>query len=254
MTNQQTGHEQPKPNWAAPFFTIWTGQALSLVGSQVGGFALVWWLTQASGRSATVLTSATLVAMLPGVFLGPVVGALVDRWSRRRVMIVADTIIALFSAWLALLFWTEQIEIWHVYVIMFVRALGGAFHWPAMRASTSLMVPREQLSRVAGMNRTLQGILEVVTPPLGAFLMEILPLHVIMAIDVATAWPNTSKSAGRFVTKSVLVGISQPKGVVGLLIFSPYATTRAFSHVSVFERVFQCSDTLTSSHFNACNE
>jgi DHA3 family macrolide efflux protein-like MFS transporter len=187
MTNQQTGHEQPKSNWAAPFFTIWTGQAFSLVGSQVGGFALVWWLTQASGRSATVLTSATLVAMLPGVFLGPVVGALVDRWSRRRVMIVADTVIALFSAWLAFLFWTEQIEIWHVYVIMFVRALGGAFHWPAMRASTSLMVPREQLSRVAGMNRTLQGILEVVTPPLGAFLMEILPLHVIMAIDVATA-------------------------------------------------------------------
>jgi DHA3 family macrolide efflux protein-like MFS transporter len=182
-----TQSEQEKSNWAAPFFTIWIGQALSMVGSRAGGFALVWWLTLASGQSATVLATATLVAMLPGVFLGPIAGALVDRWNRRRVMIVADTIIALFSAWLALLFWRDQIQIWHVYVIMFVRALGGAFHWPAMEASTSLMVPRDQLSRVAGMNRTLQGILTIAMPPLGAFLMEILPLHAIMAIDVVTA-------------------------------------------------------------------
>ncbi|MBN1936112.1 MAG: MFS transporter, partial [Anaerolineae bacterium] len=73
------------------------------------------------------------------------------------------------------------------YVIMFVRALGGSFHWPAMQASTSLMVPKEQLSRVSGMNQMLGGILGVVTPPLGAFLMQVLPLYIIMAIDVVTA-------------------------------------------------------------------
>jgi DHA3 family macrolide efflux protein-like MFS transporter len=175
-----------KTNWAAPFFTIWVGQALSLVGSQVGGFALVWWLTKESG-SATVLATATLVAMLPGIFLGPFAGALVDRWNRRRVMIVADTVIALLSAWLAFLFWSARLQVWHVYVIMFVRAVGGAFHWPAMQASTSLMVPRDQLSRVAGMNRTLEGVLSIATPPLGAFLMQVLPMYTIMGIDVVTA-------------------------------------------------------------------
>jgi DHA3 family macrolide efflux protein-like MFS transporter len=174
------------PNWARPFFTIWTGQALSLVGSQVGAFALVWWLTKASG-SATVLATASLVAMLPQVLLGPFVGALVDRWNRRRVMVVADTAIALLSAWLAYLFWAGRLQIWHVYLIMFARSLGGAFHWPAMQASTSLMVPKEQLSRVGGMNQTLQGVLGIVTPPLGAFAMEIMPLHTIMIIDVITA-------------------------------------------------------------------
>ena len=176
-----------KRQWPVPFFTIWIGQALSLFGSQVGGFALVWWLTEASGRSATVLATATLVALLPGVLLGPFIGALVDRWNRRWVMILADAMIALFSAWLAFLFWADRMQIWHVYVIMSVRALGGAFHWPAMQASTSLMVPKEQLSRVAGMNQTLGGILGVVTPPLGAFLMQVLPLYVIMAADVVTA-------------------------------------------------------------------
>jgi DHA3 family macrolide efflux protein-like MFS transporter len=177
---------QRTSNWAVSFFTIWIGQALSLIGSGLGGFALVWWLTATTG-SATVLAMASLVQVLPGVILGPFVGALVDRWNRRTVMIVADTVIALFSAWLAFLFWTDALQIWHVYVIMFVRAVGGTFHWPAMQASTSLMVPKDQLSRVAGMNQTLHGILNIVSPPLGAFLMTVLPLHGIMAIDVATA-------------------------------------------------------------------
>ncbi len=174
-------------SWIAPFFTIWGGQALSLVGSQVGGFALVWWLTQETGGSATILALMTFIAMLPGVLLGPFVGALVDRWDRRRVMIVADSTIALFSAGLAVLLWLNALQIWHVYVIMFVRALGGTFHFSAMQASTSLMVPKSQLARVGGMNQTLRGALDIITPPLGALLMELLPLYVIMGIDVVTA-------------------------------------------------------------------
>jgi DHA3 family macrolide efflux protein-like MFS transporter len=173
-------------HWTVPFFTIWIGQALSLVGSGLGGFALVWWLTATTG-SATVLATAGLVQVLPGVILGPFVGALVDRWNRRVVMMVADAAIALFSAWLAWLFWAGTLQIWHVYAIMFVRAVGGTFHWPAMQASTSLMVPKDQLSRVAGMNQMLEGILNVISPPLGALLMAVLPLHAIMAIDVTTA-------------------------------------------------------------------
>lgn len=173
--------------WVAPFFTIWSGQALSLVGSQVGGFALVWWLTQETGGSATILALMTFIAMLPGVILGPFVGALVDRWDRRRVMIVADSTIALFSAGLAVLLWIDALQIWHVYVIMFVRALGGTFHFSAMQASTSLMVPKSQLARVGGMNQTLRGALDIITPPLGALLMELVPLYAIMGIDVVTA-------------------------------------------------------------------
>jgi DHA3 family macrolide efflux protein-like MFS transporter len=79
------------------------------------------------------------------------------------------------------------VSAWHVYVAMLARALGGAFHWPSMQASTSLMVPKEHLSRVAGMNQTLQGALGITAPPLGAILLAVLPLHGIMGIDVATA-------------------------------------------------------------------
>ena len=91
----------------------------------LAGFALIWWLTESTG-SATVLAMATMVELLPGVVLGPFVGALVDRWNRRRVMLVADSVIALFSAWLAYLFWTGSLQTGHVYAIMAVRAIGGA--------------------------------------------------------------------------------------------------------------------------------
>jgi len=173
-------------NWKRSFFTIWTGQAFSLLGSSLAGFALVWWLTSVTG-SATILAIGTLMQMLPQIFLGPLMGALVDRWNRRRVMIIADGIIAIFSLGLALLYMLDLAQFWHVYVILFVRAVGGVFHLLAMQASTPLMVPEKHLGRVAGANQTLQGAMNVVAPALGAMLLGILPVQGILMIDVVTA-------------------------------------------------------------------
>jgi MFS transporter, DHA3 family, macrolide efflux protein len=183
MENQS--HSIPQ-NWTRHFFTIWTGQAFSLFGSALVQFALIWWLTQES-RSATVLAIATLVGMLPQIVLGPFAGALVDRWNRRVIMMIADGTIAVFTLLLAYLFATGNVQIWHVYAIMAVRALGGAFHYPAMAASTPLMVPGEHLTRVNGLNQALQGVNSLVAPPVGALLLGILPTQGILLIDVGTA-------------------------------------------------------------------
>ncbi|MBN1431128.1 MAG: MFS transporter [Anaerolineae bacterium] len=169
-----------------PFFVIWTGQAFSLFGSSLVQFALVWYLTQRTG-SATVLATATLVALLPQVLLGPYIGALVDRWNRRSVMMLADGLIALATVGLAVLFLFDVVQVWHIYVIVLLRALGGTFHWPAMQSSTSLMVPEEHLSRVAGVNQALQGAMAIVAPMTGALLLSILPMQGILVIDVVTA-------------------------------------------------------------------
>jgi DHA3 family macrolide efflux protein-like MFS transporter len=172
--------------WAGRFFTIWSGQALSLFGSALVQFALIWWLTQKSG-SATVLAIATLVGMLPQIVIGPFAGALVDRQNRRIIMILADATIALFSLLLAYLFAAGIVQIWHIYAIMAVRSLGGAFHFPAMSASTPLMVPKEQLTRINGLNQALQGINTLFAPVVGAAFLLILPTQGILLIDVGTA-------------------------------------------------------------------
>ena len=172
--------------WQARFFTIWGGQALSMFGTSLVQFAMVWWLTQTTG-SATALALATLAAILPGVLLGPLAGALVDRWNRRAVMIVADAVAALGVLALAALFAAGAIQVWHVYVVTLLRATMQVFQFPAMQASTSLMVPPEQLTRVAGLNQMLQGLTMIAAPPIGALLLSVAAVQSILLIDVATA-------------------------------------------------------------------
>lgn len=174
------------PSWQRRFFTFWIAQAISLIGSNLAQFAITWWMTRATG-SATVLATATLFAILPGVVLGPLAGVLVDRWNRRAIILVADGVGAVGAGLLMVLFWTDTIQIWQLYAIIFVRSLAGTFHFTAVQSSTSLMVPHEQLARIAGLNQTIQGINMVVAPPLGALLLEVLALHGMMAIDVVTA-------------------------------------------------------------------
>ena len=168
------------------FFIIWGGQAVSLLGSQLVQFALIWWLTETT-QSATILAMASLAGLLPQVVLGPFVGVLVDRWNRRRILFAADSSVALATLLLGVLFWLGVAQIWHVFVILFVRALAGSFHWPAMQASTTLMVPEQHLTRVQGLNQTLNGGLNIVSAPLGALLLAVLPMQGIIAIDVVTA-------------------------------------------------------------------
>jgi DHA3 family macrolide efflux protein-like MFS transporter len=170
-----------------PFLVIFAGQAASLFGSELVQFVLIWWLTRESGGSATTLAIASLVGLLPPVFLGPFAGALVDRWNRRVVMMVADGAIALATLALAAVLALDVVQVWHVYALMFVRALGSAFHWPAMQASTTLMVSEQHLSRVAGVNQALRGIASIAMPPLGALLLASVPLSVVLAIDLGTA-------------------------------------------------------------------
>jgi DHA3 family macrolide efflux protein-like MFS transporter len=182
---ENTTHEIGK-NWMKKFVPIWSAQLFSLLGSSLVQFALIWWITQQTG-SAVYLAMATIVAILPEVLLSPFAGALVDRLNRRYVMIVSDVLIALLTLSLAILFAFDLVQIWHIFVVMFLRSIGSVFHWPAMQASTSLMVPEKHLARVAGINQALRGSLNIIAPPLGALLMSVLKFYQVISVDVITA-------------------------------------------------------------------
>jgi len=168
------------------YMKIFGGQAFSLVGSALVQFALVWWLTYTTG-SAVVLSLATMMVILPQILVSPFAGALVDRWSRKRVMIASDTLSALTIVGLALLWTVGAVEFIHVFAAMGIRSTLGSFQWPALQASASLMVPQEHLSRVNGMYQALQGLAKIAAPALGALLLVFLPMQLILIVDVATA-------------------------------------------------------------------
>ena len=175
-----------QPERMTPFLILWTGEAISLIGTMAAQFALIWWLTKETG-SATVLSMATLFGLLPSVAFGPVIGVLVDRWDRKRVMLIADAMVALASLVLAYCFFVHAATPGIVFVILFFRGLGNAFQSPAMVASTSLMVPRKHLTRIQGLNQLLQGGMNIISAPLGALLLAVLSISGVMLVDVATA-------------------------------------------------------------------
>ena len=185
MENSLEFNGKPYPHWQRRFFTIWSGQAISMLGSQIASFAIVWYLTEQTG-SATVLAIASMFGILPNVLLSPFAGAITDRNNRRKIMIVSDVIVGLARLLGFFLFLTGAIEIWHIYFMIFIGSAAGSFQHPAMAASTALMVPKKHLSRVAGMNQTLQGALSIAGPPLGALLMSFTTIANIYLLDFFT--------------------------------------------------------------------
>jgi MFS transporter, DHA3 family, macrolide efflux protein len=180
------GLTESNPNWARRFFTLWTGQALSLLGSQLVQFAIIWYLTQTT-KSATALAIASMMGLLPQVILSPFIGTWVDRGNRRFILIAADSTVALATLVLAILFALNVVQIWHIYLALFIRAVAGGFHQSAFGASVVLLVPKGHLARVQGFNQALYGGLNIVSAPLGAFLLAVLPMQGILSIDIGTA-------------------------------------------------------------------
>jgi DHA3 family macrolide efflux protein-like MFS transporter len=185
--NQPTSSPiDPSSRWQPRFWSIWIGQALSLVGSALTQFVLLWWITSTTG-SATALATAGIAALLPQALLGPLGGVIADRLPRRTIMIVADSITALCMVVLVLLFANDSVQLWHVYTLMFVRSSMQAFQSPAAASSTANLVPKDWLPRVAGLNQSLSGIMTIAAAPLGALALAWLPLQGALMIDVVTA-------------------------------------------------------------------
>jgi DHA3 family macrolide efflux protein-like MFS transporter len=178
-----------------------------------------------------MLAFASIIAMLPQVLISPFAGALIDRWDRKSVLIAVDAINAFAVVVLGALFaWGIALP-WHVFAVMFVRATMGAFQWPAMQASTALMVEENMLSKVAGLNQALMGVSAIVAPPLGVLLMEFLPLHRVLWMDVTTAMmaivplllfhiprPITEARTSKTVIDDLKEGFSFIRNWTGLLI------------------------------------
>jgi predicted MFS family arabinose efflux permease len=219
------------------FLTIWLGQVVSLVGSGLTGFALGVWVFEQTG-SATQFALIGLSAVLPRVILSPLAGAIVDRWDRRRVMILSDVGAGLSTLAIALLLWTVQLETWHIYALTLVNAAFGTLQWPAFAATTSLLVSKKNLGRANGLVQFGQAASEILAPALAGVLMGIIQLEGVILIDVATfifavitlllvRFPKPEASAERGPGRTTLWNdltlgwryISARPGLKGLLLF-----------------------------------
>ena len=163
-----------------------TGQALSLWGSMIAQYAIVWHVTLAT-RSGTAMTLFTVVGLLPMFFISPFAGVWADRFDRKRVINLADGSVALASLLAALFLLAGVDSIWMLLGCVVVRSLGQGVQMPAVGSFIPDIVPAEQLTRVNGLQGSIQSFAALTAPAMSGAMMTFAPLETLFFLDVATA-------------------------------------------------------------------
>ena len=171
------------------YIFFWSGQLVSLMGSLVVQFAIIWWITDIT-RNALFLSLGTFLYFIPMVVLTPIAGVLVDRLNRKTLIIVADSFQALVTIWIIGLFYLNLADLNPLAVILInnLRGVCQAFHMPTVSAIIPTMVPRDKLSRINGVGFLFTSLIQLVGPMIGAVLMAISgnALDIVLWVDVFT--------------------------------------------------------------------
>jgi MFS family permease len=173
-------------SWIKTFAFIWSGQLFSTLSSQVVTFSVIFWLSIKTG-SAGVLALGTLSSMLPNLILGFFTGVLVDRWDRKRTMIVADLYVAAVTLVIIVLIWAGDVHIGYLYAMLALRSVGSAFHVPAMEASVPLLAPKDKLMRVAGVDNMIFSVSTIASPALAALFISLFDISRVLWFDIIGA-------------------------------------------------------------------
>ena len=165
------------------YIVLWLSQCVSQLGSSMTSFALVLWAYEQS-RSALSVSLMSFCNYVPYILVSLFVGAFVDSHRKKSIMLVADTIAAIGSLSVLLLFVTGQLSIWNIYLINVIMGVTTAFQQPAAAVAVGALVPMEKLSNVSGMNSFSTNLIMVVNPMLAAAVYGLGGLPLILLIDL----------------------------------------------------------------------
>lgn len=150
-------------------------------------YAIIWYLTKETS-SATILSIATILGMLPMALLSPFVGPLVDRWNKKALLIVPDVVAAIFAIILSVSGGVFHVfPIWLIFVSLLMRSIAQAFQMPTIQSVMPTMVPDKELTKLNGQLGMVQSANMIIAPALGAFLFAIIPLQHLILLDVLGA-------------------------------------------------------------------
>lgn len=167
------------------FLKVWAGLTVSLIGSGLTSFALGVWIFQQTS-STTQYALVIFCATAPPLLLLPLVGPIIDRFHRKRLLIVCDIAGALGTCAVGLFAWMGTLSLLHACIIVIVISSASALQWPTYAATVTLLVPRDQLGRASGMTQLAQAVSQVAAPLIAGGLMAVIGLAGIAFIDLAT--------------------------------------------------------------------
>ncbi|MFD2444993.1 MFS transporter [Bacillus sp. CGMCC 1.16607] len=173
-------------NWKKNITLFLSSQTISLFGSALVQYAIMWYVTLTT-KSGIMMTVFIICGFIPTFLLSPIAGVWADRFNRKRLIILADALIAVATLLLAIVFLLGYDSTWLLFVMAAVRAIGTGIQTPAVGAILPQIVPKENLTKVNGINGSIQAIIMFVAPLVSAALLTMTSLEIIFFIDVITA-------------------------------------------------------------------
>ena len=182
MQNTQSTN---RPTGLFGFTLVWLGQLISVLVTNMTGFALTIWVFEKTG-SATTLALMQVFFITPFLLISPLAGVLIDRHDRKLMMMVSDLTAGMATIAILVLQALGILEIWHLYAAAILQGLGNAFQWPAYSAAISTMIPKEQYGRANGMMSLIEAGPGILSPMLAGALLPVIGLTGILSLDVIT--------------------------------------------------------------------
>ena len=175
-----------KENWLKNIILFLSSQTVSLFGSSLVQYAIMWYITLRT-ESGLMMTIYIICGFIPTFLLSPIAGVWADRYNRKILIIIADAMIAIATLILAILFLMGFDSIWLLFGMAIIRAFGTGIQMPAVNAILPQIVPTEKLVKVNGANGTIQAVTMFVSPMVSAALLGLTSIEIIFFIDVVTA-------------------------------------------------------------------
>lgn len=187
MNQVNTLNEQNiENNWKKNIILFLSSQTVSLFGSALVQYAIMWYVTLTT-KSGLMMTLFIICGFIPTFILSPIAGVWADRYNRKWLIIIADALIAIATLILAIVFLMGYDATWLLFVMAAVRAVGTGIQTPAVGAILPQIVPKDHLTKVNGINGSIQAIIMFIAPIVSAALLTMTTIETIFFIDVITA-------------------------------------------------------------------
>jgi DHA3 family macrolide efflux protein-like MFS transporter len=174
-----------RPSGMFGFSIVWLGQLVSMTGSGMTRFALTYWVYEKTG-SATALAVVAIFSFAPAIVFSPIAGVIVDRVSRKKVMIASDLAAGLSTVVLLVLYSTGHLQIWHLWATGFFASAFESFQFPAYSAAITTMIDKKHYTRANSMLSMVGSASMIIAPGAAGGLLPFIGINGIMFIDIAT--------------------------------------------------------------------
>lgn len=165
------------------FYILWSTQSLSQLGSSITAFALTLWLYEKTGSSLST-AALTICSYAPYVLISIFAGALTDRFDKKKMMLICDTLAAGCTLTVFMLYKMDLLTVWHLYAINVFSGLMNTVQQPASEVAMTLLIPKKHYQKASGLQSLSRSLISILNPLIATALYGLAGLDLVIAIDL----------------------------------------------------------------------